>query len=99
MTTATTRFTDISVTPEGGFEGLEEHGIPGGPIGFKAGFPLFLIREAMKCGVSFEFECDGFGTGAGSMGDWSAIRDSSDGALNKMLEKALNALFPGKGDA
>jgi hypothetical protein len=33
-------------------------------------------------------------TGMGTCGgDWSSIRDSSDDARNRMLEKALNFLF------
>lgn len=85
------RFMDIEINfTDGTFEGAETDG----KYKFKAGFPLFLIREAWSRGVSFEEEADGFGAGFGTRGDWSAIRDSSDDAINKMLEKALNALFP-----
>ena len=58
-----------------------------------ARFDLLLIRQAWNRGCSFEAEADGFGAGIGTMGDWSAIRDSSDGAIVKMLEKAMNFLL------
>lgn len=61
---------------------------------FSAGFPLFLIREAWGLGCSFEREADGYGPGAGTFGDWSGIRDSSPEAIERMLEKALNFIFP-----
>jgi hypothetical protein len=65
------------------------------PVNFKAGFPLFLIREAWNRGTSFEDLADGFGAGLGTCGgDWSGIRDSSPSAKTAMLERALNALFP-----
>lgn len=57
-----------------------------------ASFPLFLIGEAWGK-VDYEDLADGFGAGMGTQGDWSAIRDSSDEAKEKMLERALNAIF------
>jgi hypothetical protein len=63
---------------------------------FSAGFPLFLIREAWDLGLDLEAEADGYGAGAGTHGDWSGIRDSSDAATERMLEKALNFLFPAR---
>jgi hypothetical protein len=58
-----------------------------------ANFHLFLIQAAWYKGCNFEAEADGFGQGLGTMGgDWSGIRDSSVGALEKMLEKALKFL-------
>lgn len=60
---------------------------------FSASFPLFLIREAWGLGCSFEEEADGYGKGRGTHGDWSGIRDSSDGAVAEMLTKALNFIF------
>lgn len=57
-----------------------------------AGFPLFLIHAAWNKGCSFEAEADGFGPGFGTHGDWSAIRDSSEPATARMLEKAINFL-------
>lgn len=86
------RFQDIEVT-DTGFQG-ETQFTQGGWIRFQAGFPLFLIREAWdRHGVSFEDLADGFGPGQGTHDDWSGIRDSSPGAVNKMLERALNHLF------
>lgn len=46
------------------------------------GFPLFLIRNAQRKGCDFEDLVDGF----------SGIRDSSDAAVEKMLERAINFL-------
>jgi hypothetical protein len=59
-----------------------------------ANFPLFLIKQAWDFGCDFEAEADGFALGAGTMGDWSAIRDSSDGAKEVMLAKAMGFIFP-----
>lgn len=58
-----------------------------------ASFPLFLIAKAWSKGCDFEKEADGFGKGEGTKGDWSAIRDSTPEATDKMLEKAINFLF------
>jgi hypothetical protein len=58
---------------------------------------LVLVRLAWEQGVSFEREADGFGPGEGTKGDWSAIRDSSEGATARMLEKALNHFASKKG--
>lgn len=56
-------------------------------------FDLFLIAAAFEKGVSFEDLADGFGKGLGTMGgDWSGIRDSSEAATVKMLERAITAL-------
>lgn len=60
---------------------------------FIATWPLFLIDEARHAGCSFEDLADGFGAGRGTMGDWSGIRDSSEAALERMTERALNFLF------
>lgn len=54
-----------------------------------ASFPLFLIRMAWEAGLDLEEDADGFGYGEGTHGDWSAIRDSSDGAIRSMLGKSL----------
>lgn len=56
----------------------------------RADFVLLIIRRAWHAGVGFEDLADGFGPGCGTKGDWSAIRDSSDQAINKMLKRALN---------
>lgn len=58
-----------------------------------ASLSLLIIHEAWDRGCDFEEEADGFGKGIGTHGDWSAIRDSSDNAKSKMLQKALNFLF------
>ena len=53
---------------------------------------LLLIHHAWGA-VCFENEADGYGAGVGTHGDWSGIRDSSDEAKTKMLEKALNHIL------
>lgn len=63
------------------------------PHRFSSGFPLFLIHEAWGP-VDFEDLADGYGPGMGTHGDWSGIRDSSPEAIERMLERALNHLFP-----
>ena len=56
-----------------------------------ASYRMFLIRNAWNRGCNLEDLADGFGKGLGTMnGDWSGIRDSSDEAVRKMLERALN---------
>jgi hypothetical protein len=84
------KYSDIKVTKTG-FEGMSPEGFR-----FSANFPLFLIRIAWERGCpDIEPHADGFGPGLGTMGgDWSGIRDSSVEATNKMLEAALNFLFP-----
>lgn len=87
---------------------MQETDIKGKPIGkpvviggekepwemaFTASPDLFLIREAWHQGCDFEDECDGYGAGAGTHGDWSGIRDSSRDAKDAMLTKALNWFF------
>lgn len=87
---AKANYSDIKVTKTG-FEGTNnEMG-----CAFSANFPLFLIRQAWEKGCKqIEKHADGFGPGMGTMGgDWSGIRDSSETAINKMLEAALNFLF------
>lgn len=62
---------------------------------FSACFPLFLIQQAWERGCGFEDLADGYGPGLGTNGgDWSGIRDSTDTAVEEMLERALNHLFP-----
>ena len=80
------RFTDISVDGNS-FSGAR-YGTP-----FSANFSLFLISQARDRGCEFEDLADGFGPGAGTHGDWSAIRDSSQEAVDRMLERSLNVLF------
>lgn len=55
-------------------------------------FTLSLIRTAWNMGCDFEDLADGFGPGAGTHGDWSAIRDSSIDAENAMLARAMTFL-------
>lgn len=62
-------------------------------VNFMADFDLFIIKQVWGA-VSFEDLADGFGKGAGTMGDWSGIRDSSPEARAKMFTRALNYLFP-----
>lgn len=55
-----------------------------------ASLPLLIVRDAWNRGMNLEDLADGFGEGLGTMGDWSAIRDSSRSAQDAMLERALN---------
>ena len=82
----TTKFEEIEVV-DGHLQGTQDG------YGFRASFNLFLIGLAQERGCSFEDLADGFGPGAGTHGDWSAIRDSSKEAVNRMLERSLNHLF------
>lgn len=54
---------------------------------------LFLISQARDRGCNFEDLADGYGEGLGTHGDWSGIRDSSEGAVRAMFERSLNFLF------
>jgi hypothetical protein len=57
-----------------------------------ATWPMLMLRLAWQHGLNLEDLADGFGPGAGTHGDWSAIRDSSTEALLAMVERALNWL-------
>lgn len=57
-------------------------------VRFFASFDLHVIHFAWDNGCNFERDCDGFGAGVGTMGDWSAVRDSSGPAVEKMYGKA-----------
>jgi hypothetical protein len=84
------RYNDLKVARAkgpGAVEFTNEHGVPS-----SADLELLVIREAWRGGVDFEDLADGFGAGEGTHGDWSAIRDSSDGAVCRMLERALNRM-------
>jgi hypothetical protein len=81
------RFNEVKLNEDGTFSFENEDGYK-----CTASFNLFLIKEAWGR-VDYEDLADGFGEGVGTHGDWSAIRDSSPEAKNKMLERALNALF------
>jgi hypothetical protein len=63
-------------------------------LSHSANLALLLIHEAWDKGCNFEDLADGFGRGLGTHGDWSAIRDSTGGAIERMLERALNHLLP-----
>jgi hypothetical protein len=64
--------------------------VPG--VEFSARLDLLVIKAAWEAGVSFENLADGFGPGRGTQGDWSGIRDSSEEATMKMLERALRSM-------
>lgn len=56
-----------------------------------ADLSLYLIRQAWERGMYLEDLADGFGRGMGTQGgDWSGVRDSSEKAIARMLERALN---------
>lgn len=57
-------------------------------VSFEADPSLFLIKRAWDRGCDLEDLADGFGP-IGTMGDWSAIRDSSAEAKDLMLLEAL----------
>lgn len=59
---------------------------------YSARVDLWLIRQAWESGADLEGLADGFGKGMGTMGDWSAIRDSSADAKVEMLEVAVEYL-------
>jgi len=80
---------DVKIKSRGRFEYVSKHGTR-----TSARFDLFLIREAWDQDCDFEDLADGYGVGKGTQGDWSAIRDSSPAAIDRMLQKAINFLFP-----
>ena len=59
---------------------------------FSARIDLWLIRAAWNRGCNFESLCDGMGLGNGTMGEWSALRDSSGPAIDAMYLKAKRYL-------
>lgn len=60
---------------------------------FTARYDLFIIGHAWRSGCDLEDLADGYGFGMGTCGgDWSGIRDSSDTAILRMVERALNFL-------
>ena len=67
-----------------------------GKMSYTADLVILLLKigwnKTDRLGEKFEELADGFGIGAGTLGDWSAIRDSSDDAKMKMLEATLNHL-------
>lgn len=67
-------------------------GVSHGGCNFIAGYPLFFIQMAWNKGMNLEDLADGYGKGMGTNGDWSGIRDSSDEAIEKMFERAINFL-------
>lgn len=83
--------TQLKTTSPGTVEYLSDK-FGGCPCRTIASLNMLLIKTAWGRGCSFEAEADGFGPGNGTFGDWSGIRDSSPGAKDRMLEKALNFL-------
>ena len=67
------------------FEGIENTMLGDRPleVNFRAGYPLFLIREAWNRGMNVEDLADGFGEGAGlaSEGYAGGYRDALDDVL------------------
>lgn len=78
------------VSDPGHIEGEFTIGRDPKPFHFSARVDLFLIQAAWYKGMKIEDLADGFGPGQGTHGDWSAIRDSSEGATMKMFERAIN---------
>lgn len=84
---------DLALDQPGSFRYRYRHpGQQTEPYDGSAQFPLYIIARAWEAGVSFEDLADGFGRGLGTQGDWSAIRDSSDEQIERMLERALSAM-------
>ena len=80
---------NLRLKDAGSFEYTQELGE--GSVEARANFALYLIRVAWNAGCDFEDLADGFGAGKGTWGgDWSGIRDSSNEATERMLERALN---------
>jgi len=62
-------------------------------ISYTADLVLAILKIGWlngEIGEKYEELADGFGAGAGTLGDWSGIRDSSEDAKMKMLEVTLN---------
>ncbi|KKN69267.1 hypothetical protein LCGC14_0442620 [marine sediment metagenome] len=88
-----TKYEDVTIAVKGD----SFMGVRNGML-FSANFSLFLISQARDKGCSFEDLADGYGVGMGTLqpngeSDWSGIRDSSEEAVEKMLERSLNHLF------
>ena len=83
------RYRNITWTGEG-FSGEVESRLSDAFFHFSASPRLFFTRMAWEAGLDLEEEADGFGKGMGTHGDWSAIRDSSDPAIDRMFTKAVN---------
>jgi hypothetical protein len=83
-------------TPQQVFDLMVNHGLKvrfdgTDALGYKfiAQADMWLIRFAWGHGLNLEALADGFGRGIGTMGDWSAVRDSSSGAVREMTAAAL----------
>lgn len=88
------KYKNVKIHPKGGFECDFRFTKNGQFYKMSASTEMFLIRMAWENGCSsIERICDGHGAGAGSQGDWSAIRDSSASAKDRMFEAALNHFF------
>ena len=87
------QWSNISIIDSGYFEGYDSER----EMKFSARFDLFIIGKAWEAGIDYEAEVDGFGEDEGTMGDWSAIRDSSDEAVARMFQKAINYFFAPRG--
>ena len=82
------KFTKVVIEEDGEFHYTSQSGIQ-----TYVCMSLFLISQARDRGCDFEDLADGYGEGAGTHGDWSGIRDSSEKAVGAMLERSLNFLF------
>lgn len=84
-------YLEISIKDEGTWEG--ERTLGGDrAIKFVGSPSLVVIGIAWNKGLDLEAECDGYGPGQGTNGDWSGIRDSSLPAQEVMLALALEFL-------
>ncbi len=75
------------------------HTMPDGHLSYRRGgipclgdLPLLLVHYCWHRGMDLDDLADGFGPGSGTHGDWSAVRDSTQDAQDKMLARALNWL-------
>ena len=81
------------IEDDGTWEGIVRGGRIVPVMRFRASPSLWLIRQAWDKGMDLEDLADGYGAGAGTHGDWSGVRDSSDEAVAAMLGRALTYMF------
>lgn len=95
LTTDTEPTTEGSDPPDISYTQRYESPVTGEVVEMAASadFDLLLIRMARGHGIEFRDLADGMGASSFSH-DWSHIRDSTDAARERMLERALNYFHP-----
>lgn len=85
------RYVEVTEQPDGSWHGERQLSDGGRAMAFTATPSLIVIEWAYYGGCAeIEALADGYGAGAGTHGDWSGVRDSSDEARAAMLAAALN---------